>query len=81
MKISISLKWTISAVIIVIIIVVGYAYSTMRAMQQSVEQETERIQRIQYQALDELGSKTTFISAGQHQASFMTMIAKVFPNC
>ncbi len=60
MKISISLKWTISAVIIVIIIVVGYAYSTMRAMQQSVEQETERIQRIQYQALDELGSKTTF---------------------
>lgn len=60
MKISISLKWTISAVIIVIIIVTGYAFSTMRATQKSVEQETERIQRIQYQALDELGSKTTF---------------------
>ena len=60
MKISISLKWTISAVIIVIIIVAGYAYSTIQGMQKSVEQETERIQRIQYQALDELGSKTTF---------------------
>ena len=59
MKIGISFKWTLSAILIVILVVCVYASFTIRDTQQSVERETERIQRIQYEALDELGAQTT----------------------
>ena len=59
MRIGISVKWTVSAVLIVILVIGVYAVFTIRDTQQSVERETERIQRIQYEALDELGAQTT----------------------
>ena len=59
MRIGISIKWTVSAVAVVILVVCVYAIFTIRDAQQSVARETERIQRIQYEALDGLGKQTT----------------------
>ena len=58
MRIGISIKWTFSAVVIVILVVAVYAFFTNSDMQKSVDQETERIRRIQYEALDQLGAQT-----------------------
>ena len=59
MKIGISLKWTVSAVVVVIIVVSVYAFFMINDTQQSVARETDRITRIQYDALEQLGSQTT----------------------
>ena len=59
MRIGISIKWTLSAVLIVLIVIVVYAYFTTSDLQKTVERETDRIKRIQYDALDQIGSKTT----------------------
>ncbi len=59
MRISISIKWTLSAVVIVILVVAVYAFFMNSDTQKSVESETQRIQRIQYNALDEIGEQTT----------------------
>ena len=59
MKIGISLKWTVSAVVVVIIVVSVYAFFMINDTQQSVARETERITHIQNDALDQLGSQTT----------------------
>ena len=59
MRIGISVKWTLSAVLIVLIVIVVYAYFTTSDLQRTVERETDRIQRIQYDALDQIGSQTT----------------------
>jgi serine phosphatase RsbU (regulator of sigma subunit) len=59
MRISISVKWTMSAVVIVIMVVMGYAYFMISDTQKGVDRETERIRRIQYAALDQLGAQTT----------------------
>lgn len=59
MRISISLKWTVSAVVIVILVICVYAFFMLRDVQTSVENETARIEHIQLQALDEIGSQTT----------------------
>ena len=59
MRIGISVKWTFSAVFLVILVVAGYTFFTINDTQQSVEAETQRIQRIQYSALDEIGGQTT----------------------
>ena len=59
MRIGISIKWTLSAVLIVILVVSVYAFFTNKDTQESVDRETERIRRIQYEALDQLGAQTT----------------------
>ena len=59
MRISISIKWTLSAVAMVILVVVVYAVFMTSDTQKSVEAETERIRTIQYEALDQIGSQTT----------------------
>lgn len=59
MRIGISLKWTLSAVLIVILVVTVYAFFTNKDTQESVDRETDRIRRIQYEALDQLGAQTT----------------------
>ena len=59
MKIGISLKWTVSAVVVVIIVVSVYAFFMINDTQKSVERETKRITEIQYDALEQLGSQTT----------------------
>ena len=59
MRISISIKWTVSAVVMVILVVVVYAMFMTSDTQKSVEAETERIRTIQYEALDQIGSHTT----------------------
>ncbi|MBO5753806.1 MAG: SpoIIE family protein phosphatase [Proteobacteria bacterium] len=59
MRISISIKWTLSAVVMVILVVVVYAVFMTSDTQKSVEAETERIRTIQYEALDQIGSQTT----------------------
>lgn len=58
MRIGIAIKLTLSSIFIVILIVCVYAFITIRDTQASVDQETERIQRIQYEALDLLGAQT-----------------------
>lgn len=59
MRISISLKWTLSAVLIVIVVVCVYAFFTIRETRESVLQETSRIQTMQVEALDQIGAQTT----------------------
>lgn len=59
MRIGISIKWTLSAVLIVILVVSVYAFFTNKDTQESVDRETDRIRRIQYEALDQLGAQTT----------------------
>ncbi len=59
MRIGISVKWTFSAVFIVLVVVAVYAAITLSDTQKTVDQETERIRRIQYEALDQLGAQTT----------------------
>lgn len=59
MRIGISFKWTVSAVLLVILVVAGYTYFTISDTQSSVENETQRIQRIQYDALNTIGGQTT----------------------
>ena len=59
MHIGISAKWTLSAVLIVVLIVVIFSWNSISDTQASVDSETERINRIQYEALDELGAQTT----------------------
>ncbi len=59
MRIGISVKWTASAVFLVILVVFVYAFFTNADTQESVDRETERIRRIQYEALDQLGAQTT----------------------
>ena len=59
MRIGISIKWTLSCVLIVILVVCVYAVFMIRDTQESVASETERIQRIQNEALDQLGAQTT----------------------
>ncbi len=59
MRIGISLKWTVSAVVVVIIVVSVYAFFMINDTQQSVARETERITNIQNDALDQLGAQTT----------------------
>ena len=59
MRIGISLKWTVSAVVVVIIVVSVYASFMISDTQQSVARETERITNIQNDALDQLGAQTT----------------------
>ncbi len=59
----ISIKWTFSAVLIVILVVVVYAWFTISDTQQSVERETGRITQIQYEALDHLGAQTTYYTS------------------
>ena len=59
MRVSISIKWTLSAVLLVIVVVCIYAFFTSSDAQKNVDNEVERIKRIQYTALDEIGSQTT----------------------
>ena len=59
MRVSISIKWTLSAVLLVIVVVCVYAFFTSSDAQKNVDNEVERIKRIQYTALDEIGSQTT----------------------
>lgn len=63
MRVSISIKWTLSAIFIVVAVVFVYAFFMISDSQKSVDLETERIRRIQYEALDQLGEQTTrFVS-------------------
>lgn len=59
MRIGISVKWTLSSVLIVILVVGVYTFILLKDTQRSVDSETERIERIQNNALDELGAQTT----------------------
>lgn len=59
MRIGITIKWTLSAVLIVILVICVYASFMISDTKKSVEQETTRIERIQNQALDRLGAQTT----------------------
>lgn len=59
MKFSIGLKWTATAVFLVILVVGVYAFMTIRDASSDVERQTERLTRIQEEALDQVGSSTT----------------------
>ena len=59
MRIGISLKWTLSSILLVIMVVLAYTYIMRNDTEESVTQETARIQGIQNNALDGLGAQTT----------------------
>ncbi|MFA5624163.1 MAG: SpoIIE family protein phosphatase [Bradymonadales bacterium] len=59
MKLSIGLKWTATAVILVVLVVGVYAFMTIRDASSDVERQTERLTRVQEEALDEVGASTT----------------------
>lgn len=59
MRVGISLKWTLSSILIVMMVVGAYTLIMRNDTQESVNQETARIKTIQDNALNGLGAQTT----------------------
>lgn len=59
MRVGISLKWTLSSILIVMMVVGAYTLIMRSDTQESVNQETARIKTIQDNALNGLGAQTT----------------------